>query len=302
MKKNKFPQIQTGQATLETFGFEHKAEISTSSPIIAPCYPFVKWAGGKGKLKTQLSALAPAKFDRYFEPFLGGGAFFFHLVSQRERDHLTAFISDINADLINCYVAIINSIDELIRLLQQYQIEYNGSDDPAKYYYNLRDHLYNINSSDKIVRAAQFITLNQTCWNGLHRVNSKGEFNVPHGTHGKGPPVICNAANLRNINKILNRSNIMIKVCDYQEMLLNDRVDDFIYLDPPYIPVKDTSDFTSYTKTGFSYEDQKRLCRLFKKLDEIGCNVMLTNSIRQSPGNYIPTMLRASYPSLQIEQ
>jgi DNA adenine methylase len=271
------------QSTLESFGFQfsNKIGVNTACAIsiarnssIPICYPFVKWAGGKRQIVPQLYALAPPEFDSYFEPFLGGGALFFHLISNKNKP-FTAYISDINPELINVYVAVKDDVEKLIKLLTQHQIEYNKA--PEECYYKLRDN-YNLKScSDGIERAAQFITLNRTCFNGLYRVNKKGEFNAPKGDYKN--PTICDAGNLRNVSAALRYSNITIKAADYKDMVLeNAREGDFIYLDPPYNPVSSTAYFTNYTDNGFSYNDQKKLAEIYKQLDEMKCNVMLTNS------------------------
>jgi DNA adenine methylase len=146
---------------------------NSSIPI---CYPFVKWAGGKRQIISQLRALVPHKFVRYIEPFLGGAAMFLDLASDKNRQ-FSAYISDINLELINEYVMIKNNVEQLIKLLTEPEIGYNQA--PEEYFYELRDK-YNLRtSSDNIERSAQFIALNRTCFNGLYRVNSKGKFNVP---------------------------------------------------------------------------------------------------------------------------
>ena len=222
----------------------------------------------------QLYALAPPEFDRYFEPFLGGGALFFHLISNKNKP-FTAYISDINPELINGYVAVKDDVERLIKLLNQYEIGYNQA--PEEYYYKLRS-IYNLRTSyDKIERAAQFITLNKTCFNGLYRVNRKGEFNAPIGDYKN--PTICDAGNLRNVSAALRYSNITIKAADYKDVLLeNAKEGNFMYLDPPYSPESPTANFTKYTDNGFSYNDQKRLAETYKQLDEMNCKVMMTNS------------------------
>jgi DNA adenine methylase len=197
----------THQTTLELFGFHIGNKIignlacaipSTHNSQIPICSPFVKWAGGKRQLLWQLYPLAPVKFDRYIEPFLGVGAMFLHLISQKNRRFI-AYISDINSELINVYVAVKYDVEKLIKLLTQYEIGYNQA--PEEYYYKLRDS-YNLRAScDKIERAAQFITLNRTGFNGLYRVNRKGEFNVPWGKYKN--PTICDSNNLRMLVTLL---------------------------------------------------------------------------------------------------
>jgi DNA adenine methylase len=173
------------------------------------------------------------------------------------------------------YLAVKDDVEKLIELLTQHEIEYNKA--PEECYYKLRDN-YNLKSCiDGIERAAQFITLNRTCFNGLYRVNSNGLFNVPWGKY-KNPP-ICDSSNLRNVSHVLHNCKVTIKAADYKETLLeNAKEGDFLYLDPPYSPQSSTAYFTSYTTDGFSYNDQKKLAEIYKQLDEMKCKVMLTNS------------------------
>lgn len=234
------------------------------------CYPFVKWAGGKGQLISEISNFIPSSFERYFEPFVGGGAIFFYLISMK-NSKFTTFLSDTNEDLINTFIVIQNSPEELIKLLQHHEREYYKS--RHEYYYKLRTSMPLAN----IERAARFITLNKTCYNGLYRVNKKGIFNVPMGRYKK--PLICDAQNLRNISLILKNSNSHLKVSDYKEILIENALKgDFVYLDPPYSPVSSTANFTGYTNTGFTNEDQEQLAAIFRKLDKRGCKILLSNS------------------------
>ena len=219
--------LLTRQPTLESFGFHVSDTISgnaASSGIhnsqLPICYPFVKWAGGKKQLLSQLDPLVPLKFDRYNEPFLGGGALFFHLTSDKSRQ-FTVNISDINSELINVYVAVNGDVEQLIKLLTQHEVEYNKASED---YYR---------PSNETERAARFIALNRTCFNGLYRVNRKGQFNVPWGKYINPP--ICASNNLRNVSIVLRHSKVEIRACDYQQVLLESAKEgDFIYLDPPY--------------------------------------------------------------------
>jgi DNA adenine methylase len=239
--------------------------------IFPPIYPFVKWAGGKTQLLQQLYALAPPMFDRYFEPFLGGGAFFLYLLSKR-NNQFNSYLSDINSELINSYEMVKNNAEKLIALLRKHESGYLES--PSVYYYYLRD-IHRARSN--IERAARFIALNRTCYNGLYRVNNKGSFNVPWGKYKN--PVICDSKNLRNLSSVLQQSDVYIQLEDYKEMLLkNTREGDFIYLDPPYRPASSTAYFTGYTTTGFSDKDQKNLADIFEILNQRKCKVMLSNS------------------------
>jgi DNA adenine methylase len=232
------------------------------------CHPFVKWAGGKSQLIPQIIRLMPSRFARYFEPFLGGGAVFFHTASYNRN----AFLSDINLDLINAYKIIRNNVEELITALKYHQDEYSKS--PKSYYYQLRDKTKGLN---KIENAARFITLNKTCYNGLYRVNKKGLFNVPIGRYKN--PLICDPVNLRKMSIVLSQSASYLGVIDYKKILVEKAdKDDFVYLDPPFHPISNTANFTSYTNSGFSFEDQKELATIFKELTRRGCKLLLSNS------------------------
>lgn len=232
------------------------------------CHPFVKWAGGKSQLIPQIIRLMPSRFARYFEPFLGGGAVFFHTASYNRN----AYLSDINVDLINAYKIIRNNVEELITALKYHQDEYTKS--PKSYYYQLRDKTKGLN---KIENAARFITLNKTCYNGLYRVNKKGLFNVPIGRYKN--PLICDPVNLRKMSIVLSQSASYLGVIDYKKILVEKAdKDDFVYLDPPFHPISNTANFTSYTNSGFSFEDQKELATIFKELTRRGCKLLLSNS------------------------
>jgi DNA adenine methylase len=232
------------------------------------CHPFVKWAGGKSQLIPQIIRLMPSRFARYFEPFLGGGAVFFHTASYNRN----AFLSDINVDLINAYKIIRNNVEELITALKYHQDEYSKS--PKSYYYQLRDKTKGLN---KIENAARFITLNKTCYNGLYRVNKKGFFNVPIGRYKN--PLICDPVNLRKMSIVLSQSASYLGVIDYKKILVEKAdKDDFVYLDPPFHPISNTANFTSYTNNGFTLEDQKELATIFKELTRRGCKLLLSNS------------------------
>ena len=235
---------------------------------IPSCHPFVKWAGGKSQLLPQIMHYFPQKFTRYFEPFLGGGAVFFHIAPYSRN----AILSDINADLINVYKIIKNNVEELIMALNYHQAEYNKS--PKRYYYELRNSKKVFNNIEK---AARFITLNKTCYNGLYRVNKNGLFNVPIGRYKN--PLICDINNLRKASIVLKHSRSSLRVGDYKKILEEKAdMDDFIYLDPPFHPVSNTANFTSYTNNGFTLEDQKDLAVIFKELTRRGCKLLLSNS------------------------
>ena len=234
------------------------------------CYPFVKWAGGKSQILSKLDSMIPSKFNRYFEPFLGGGAMFFHLISDRNM-RFTAYLSDINWELITAYKVVKNNVGELIELLKRHEREYNRN--PSKYYYKLRDEIKPVTDIDK---TARFIALNKTCYNGLYRVNRNGIFNVPMGRYKN--PLICDSNNLGNIGNALRYSRAAINVSDYKDALLKAEEDDFIYLDPPYHPTSPTANFTGYSDNGFGNNDQLQLAKLFVELNDRKCKVLLSNS------------------------
>jgi DNA adenine methylase len=234
-------------------------------------YPYVKWAGGKTQLLSEIDKTIPSEFNQYFEPFLGGGAMFFHIISNKDIQ-FTAYLSDVNEELINAFNVIKNDVEKLIEVLKNHEVEYKKN--PLEYYYELRS---NIKSTNNIQRAARFITLNKTCYNGLYRVNKKGIFNVPIGRYKN--PVICDSDNLKKVSVALRYSKAQIQVSDYKVILLQKaEEDDFIYLDPPYNPTSSTASFTNYTNTGFNDNDQKELADIFKKLDDRKCKVLLSNS------------------------
>lgn len=237
-----------------------------SSQVPLKAEPFLKWAGGKGQLLRQYEAYFPEKFNNYLEPFVGGGAVFFHLYNTgRLNNGKRIILIDSNDELINCYRVIKEDVGQLINLLNSSKFA-----NKEKIFYRIRAE----EPTDKIERAARTIYLNKTCFNGLYRVNSKGKFNVPFGRYKN--PVICNADNLRAVSMALK--NVEILCDDFTACLEFAKKDDFVYFDPPYQPLNKTSSFTSYTKESFNEEHQKKLSELYCKLDNRGCKVMLSNS------------------------
>ncbi len=230
--------------------------------------PFVKWAGGKRQLLPVITNYIPQKFERYFEPFLGGGAVFFNLVSQG-RDSKW-FVSDLNSDLVLAYMTIRDRVKELVSSLELHSTNYTKN--PSSYYYKVRE------SSPKvqIEKVSRLVFLNKTCFNGLYRVNSKGKFNVPLGKYAN--PNIVNKENLLAVSQTLQSKDISIKCQDFESALKNATSGDFVYLDPPYHPVSETANFTSYTEGNFGYQDQQRLYSKFKTLDRKGVKILLSNS------------------------
>lgn len=221
--------------------------------------PFLKWAGGKTQLIPQLSKYIPSNFNTYFEPFIGGGAFFFYLNPNE------AIISDSNEELITTYKAVRDNVEEVIRALHEHENE-------ESHYYKVRAlDPYKLSNSE---RAARLIYLNKTCFNGLHRVNKKGEFNVPYG---KRNGVFFNKEQLRDSSEFLRKTKIIHS--DYLLVLKQyAKKGDFIFLDPPYYPIGKYSDFQRYTKEFFYHEDHIALRDEFSRLVSIGCHVILTNS------------------------
>lgn len=229
---------------------------------------FVKWAGGKGQLIEQFKPLFPKKFNRYFEPFVGSGAVFFYIIQKYNPKEI--LISDINEELINTYQVIKNNVEELILKLKE--LKKLHVSESKNHYYTVREKEPEYLS--KIDIAARFIYLNKTCFNGLYRVNSKGKFNVPMGSY-KNPDIV-QEEKLRLVSKLLK--NVKIKVMSFEKILDYAKKDDFIYFDPPYYPLENGKNFTTYTKNVFLEKEQKKLADVFKKLDKKKCFVMLSNS------------------------
>jgi DNA adenine methylase len=230
---------------------------------------FLKWAGGKRRLVTLLDKYTPTNIDRYFEPFLGSGAFFFHLVQSRKQ--FKAYLSDSNPHLINTYREVRDNLNELIEILMDHQNSYHKNGE--KYYYSVRDDQSKKTNTEA---AAKFIFLNKTCYHGLYRVNKLGNFNVPHGRYFN--PKICNKEKLIECSSLLNNTEVKI-VCDiYKNTTLKCKDNDFVYLDPPYFPVSRTSNFTDYTKESFGIQQHQELANEFDRLDSIGSKVLLSNS------------------------
>ncbi len=221
--------------------------------------PFVKWVGGKRQIIREIRSRMPKKHNTYFEPFIGGGAVFF------SNDFENAVIGDVNEELINTYSVIKNNVEELIKLLKKHHND-------KEYYYQLR--AKDINDFTPVEKASRFIYMNKTCFNGLYRVNKKGQFNVPFGRYKS--PLICDEENLRAVNFKLINTEI---ICDdFEKIVSNAKSNDLIYFDPPYVPVSSTSNFVSYNKDGFSWKEQIRLRDVYKEQTEKGVYCILSNS------------------------
>lgn len=227
--------------------------------------PVIKWAGGKSKIINQFSKYIPEKFNNYHEPFVGGGALFFYLIPDLIKRNATAYLSDLIEEVINLYQIIKNDVDNLIEISKKHEYE-------EDYYYNIR--ALETSKMPDIERASRILYLNKTCFNGLYRVNNKGKFNVSFGDYNN--PVIVDEVTLRNASEAFQYAKIFHS--DFEMVLNNARKGDFVYLDPPYVPLSATSDFTKYTSGSFGVSQHKRLKNVFDELKSRGCYVMLSNS------------------------
>jgi len=237
--------------------------------------PFLKWAGGKSQLVTEILNRFPIQFNRYFEPFLGGGAVFFALTPKK------AILSDINQELVTTYQAIRDNVGFVVRELQKHKVDEN-------YFYWVREKDPTKLNQAKI--AARMIYLNRTCFNGLYRVNKRGRFNVPYGHYEN--PTVCNEENLLRVTDILTHTQIEHRHAF--EIAKHARAGDLVYLDPPYQPLSKTSSFTSYTINGFTEQDQKDLANIFRWLAKKGVSVVLSNS--DTP------LIREIYKGFRVEE
>lgn len=246
--------------------------------------PFVKWAGGKGNLLETLEVLLPADFDdlqnvTYIEPFVGGGAMLFHMLNNHKNIRRVV-INDINKDLVRCYQLIANSPDVLIEMLRvietnYYQVNFSARKD---LYYAYRDQ-YNGENLHIDERAALFIFLNRTCFNGLYRVNAMGKFNVPYGRYKK--PIICNEELIMADHHLFNSVELIIRhPGDYKfvRQNLSRNHPNFVYFDPPYRPLSATSSFKEYSNNPFEDRQQEELKHFCDKLSAQNCLIMQSNS------------------------
>jgi DNA adenine methylase len=240
--------------------------------------PFLKWAGGKSQLLSSFEPFLPKRFNRYLEPFVGGGAMFFNIYGRNDR--LSASLSDLNSELINCYSAVRDNVEELIDVLKQHRNE-------REYFYEIRS--LDTQKLSSLERAARLIYLNKTCFNGLYRVNSRGQFNVPFGSYKN--PRTCDEENLRAASTALQQ--VVLTAQSFSDAMEQAKRGDFVYLDPPYQPLSATANFTSYTSRCFMEKDQQELAAAVRKLDKRGCRVMLSNSDNE--------FVRDLYDGLRIE-
>ena len=245
------------------------------------CKPFIKWVGGKGQLLSEINKLYPVELgkniNKYAEIFVGGGAVLFDILSKYKLDEV--YISDKNLELINTYKSIRDDVGILIKLLKEMEEQYTSLNNENRklYYYEKRREYNNLKiniEENNIEKAVLFIFLNKTCFNGLYRVNKKGEFNVPMGAYKK--PKICDKENLKNVSLTLR--NVKIVYADYRESekFIDDKT--FVYIDPPYRPLNITSSFTSYTENDFSDKEQIELAEYINVLNKKGAKIVISNS------------------------
>ena len=228
--------------------------------------PVLKWAGGKRELLPEIKKYIPKEISTYYEPFIGGGAVLFDLQLKK------AVVNDKNKELINLYEVIKNDVDTLIKDLKKHKNE-------SSYYYKIRELDRNkekYNQLTTVEKASRMLFLNKTCYNGLFRVNRAGEFNVPFGRYKN--PNIVNEITLKAVSNYFNKADITFKCGDFEEAVKGIRKGDFVYFDPPYYPISDSSSFTGYTKSGFDRGEQERLKKLCDRLNKRGIKFLLSNS------------------------
>ena len=240
--------------------------------------PFIKWVGGKSQLLEEIRQKYPSKIEKYCEPFVGGGAVLFDVLSRFQPNKV--LINDINRELINTYSQIKNNCESLISHLSAINSIYKNhtTEENKEFFYEKRNRYnelkVNDNETDNLEKAVLFIFLNKTCFNGLYRVNSKGSFNVPFNNAKN--PLLCDAENLRNCSNLLQ--NVEMKVGDYKEC--KDFIDNktFVYIDPPYRPLTQTAAFTSYSENSFSDKEQIELRNFITEISDKGAMVLASNS------------------------
>lgn len=238
--------------------------------------PFIKWAGGKSQLLDIIREKYPKQINKYCEPFVGGGAVLLDILANYSPKEV--MINDINPELTNVYIQIRDNVSEVITILAKMQEEFwnKDTDDRKKYYINVRTRFNELIKADAqtVEKAALFIFLNKTCFNGLYRVNSKGLYNVPMGSYKKPP--ICDEKNLRLVSKLIE--NVEINCGDYSQC--EEFIDEntFVYIDPPYRPLNETSSFTSYAKAEFGDEQQIELGRFIETISYKGACIVASNS------------------------
>lgn len=240
--------------------------------------PFIKWVGGKSQLLEEIRKKYPQKIEKYCEPFVGGGAVLFDILQKFQPSEV--LINDINKELINTYLQVKNHCEELINKLNELQTQYKklGQEDRKVLFYEQRTRYnalkVNGDELENLEKATLFIFLNKTCFNGLYRVNSKGLFNVPFNNAKN--PLICDAENLRLCSQVLQ--NVILKTGDYKECesFIDEKT--FVYLDPPYRPLTQTSAFTSYSENQFLDKEQVELANFIESISKKGSTILASNS------------------------
>lgn len=247
--------------------------------------PFLKWAGGKRQLLPRLREFYPERFRSYHEPFLGSGAVFFDLANARRLHGRRVRLTDVNADLVGCWLRLCDDLDAVVGRLRALEADHDAAS--GDHYYRVRDR-FNLarqaimngagprTESYTADLAAMFVYLNRTGYNGLFRLNSRGLFNVPRGRYKN--PTICDESNLRRASTTLSALSAVVEQAPFHAVVGAARAGDFIYFDPPYAPLSATARFTSYTSDRFGAEDQRRLQQVVVALADRGCHVLLSNS------------------------
>ena len=231
--------------------------------------PFLKWAGGKAQLLEQFEPFFPTLIETYVEPFLGGGAVFFHLKQRFPK--MRAALRDNNQELVHCYQVVRDSVEALMDQLDAHLRQYRSQG--QTYYYQVRGQT---GPDEKLERAARMIFLNKTCYNGLWRVNARGQFNVPIGSYRPERVSLYDRDNLLAASAALQ--SVDLKVQDFRQTLTDARKGDFVYVDPPYYPLSRTANFTSYTQQAFGHEEQKELAEQLRAAAARGARLMVSNS------------------------
>lgn len=256
-------ELKSQHKLLNELKIDYESSVDSNGKALP--HPFIKWAGGKGRMLQHIIPILPVSSKVYYEPFLGGGSVFFEL--SRLKRFKYAILSDSNHELVNCYLSIRNNLDDVLNELSKSKYIYDKNN-----YQEIRKS--QPSSLSPVESAARFIYLNRTCFNGLYRVNSKGEFNTPFGKYSN--PTIKDEPTLRAASVALQNADIISD--DFESVLKSAKKSDSVYIDPPYIPISDTSKFTSYTENGFSLDDHERLSKVFGRLEKKGTACVLSNS------------------------
>ena len=240
------------------------------------CKPFLKWVGGKTQLLNVIREKYPQKIEEYCEPFVGGGAVLFDVLNNYNPKKV--LMNDLNQELINTYIQVRDNVNNIINSLLEIQVSYwnMNNEEQKSFYYKKRNEFNEYIEKKKysVEMAVLFLFLSRTCFNGLHRVNKDGKFNVPIGSYKK--PIICDVENLRKVSELLKK--VTITCGDYKDCInfINNKT--FVYIDPPYRPLNRTSSFTSYSNIEFCDEQQIELLEFVKKISNLGAKVLISNS------------------------